>query len=122
MADVHFLREIRGGVIHHHRLRRSDGAEQRSCGIGRIRQQRVAQTDVDEAGAGDLDVLCDSVEIQLRNHRGGEFARIARDALRGLHYAVGLIVTELRARGRCDHGNGITHARRGHRGANPLVQ
>ena len=59
VADVHFLREIRRGVVDDHRLRLRDGRQQRRCRVRSIGKQRIAQVDVDESRAGDLDAVRD---------------------------------------------------------------
>ena len=51
--------------------------------------------DVDEAGPGQLHLVCNVTEVQLLHDSGTKLARVAARLLRQAHDAVGLVVTEL---------------------------
>jgi hypothetical protein len=123
VPDVHLLRDVRGGVVDHDRLRVADrrdaqavpgrhGADQRGEGL-------VGQGEVDEPRPGDLHPGAQVGEIGPRHHLRGDLARRATQSAAEGESAVGLEVGVLRpAQAGVGRGAGDRRERR----CEPFVQ
>ncbi len=111
VPDVHFLREVRAGVVHHDGVGvLRDGHAEAFVGQGGSQppaEPVVFEGDVDESGPGDLDGLGDIVQVGVFNDRRRQFARVGFHLLRGGHAPVDLVVAKLRPRGGFDQGRGV---------------
>ena len=100
VADVHRLGHVGRAEIHHHRARLVVPA--RRTGVRRARPTSSApasaagfEPEIQEAGAGHLDLLAAVADLQLGEHVGGQLARIQLPGLGQRHQRVGLVVAEL---------------------------
>ena len=103
MPDMHLLGEIRAGIVHHHPLGRDDRRDQGRLQIQLGAEEGVLQTNVEEAGAGRLQLRAirqAAICGKGREHLIGQFAGVPSLALGGGHDPVRLIMAELRAGGR----------------------
>ena len=106
MADVQRLGDVRRRVIDDEGLRRRgrDDAEPFVVGdrLQLLGQPFALEPQIDEAGPGDFGLFEHVAEIEPADDLGGDVARLLAEDLAERHRAVGLIVAELRIRGRLD--------------------
>ena len=101
VADVHLLGDVGAAVVDQHPARRRDraGAGARIGGdrVGARRERRVADPQVDEARAGDLDRWpAARSPASALGHGGGDLARVAPGGLGRRQRAVALEVGQVR--------------------------
>ncbi|GIX30518.1 MAG: hypothetical protein KatS3mg124_0990 [Porticoccaceae bacterium] len=125
VADVHFLGQVGGGVVDHHRL----GVGMDPPGQGQLvaldlrrpPQKGVVEPDVDESRPGHLHPGGDAVQIQAGDDLLGEGARPGTESTRRRQGAIGLVVAEIGTAGRCHLGLEFwPQSRRRHRLSDPL--
>ncbi len=111
MPDVHLLGQVRAGVVHHGRLLLGGAIYPKAFVWEHFRdaigQKLFLQCDVYEPRPGDLEALGHVVKLGAGDDLLGQLARVSLERLGGGHYAVGLVIAELGAAGRHDHGGGI---------------
>ena len=66
--------------------------------LKRLRDGLRLEAEVQETGPGDLDLLAPPAHIELRQHVGGELARVQLARLGQRHERVRLVIAELRIR------------------------
>ena len=98
VTDVHLLRSIRARVVDQHAQGRVDPRHAQSL-VARANREQVrevapVESDVDEAGPGDLGRLGDPGQVELPDDRRGDVSGRARERLRQAERRVRLEVAE----------------------------
>ena len=98
VSDVHGLGDVRRTEINDDGARRGGVVEEQMFapggGINCLRERGWQETEIQEARAGDFNFLAEGRDVELRDHIGGELARIEFARLGQGHQRVGLVVAE----------------------------
>ncbi len=103
VADVHFFRDIRGGIVDDDALdfRRRNARGAGRSGVEQLFDPGPVEGEIDEPWSGDLDGGADPVQVEGIDDPGGGVPRRHSDLLGQRHGGVDLDVRELRGP---DHG------------------
>jgi len=119
VPDMHLLGDIDAAHVDRDGVRvcgRRDAEVALVHGDQRGRERLGTQADIDEARTGNIDRLCNGIDVECIDDFLGEVARFSAEPLRKPHRRVGLEVAELGILSRADHRVGVGSIKPGRAG------
>ncbi len=127
VADMHWFGDVRAAVVDHNLAGVGHACGTGLVGVGgnlarTLRQGRIGQLHIDEAGTGDLDRRQGWMAFKVCDDLGGQLTRVGFQRLGCSQRAIGLEVGEIGAVRRGDAGKGCVHAFGGEGGGDRFAE